>query len=273
MKKLCLIIGLLFSLSIVSQAQTSRNSQKKEPLAVGIKGGLNMPRMFFMGNASLSQLKQKMNLTPTGGLFVEIPVGSVLMIAPEVMYVQRGTDIEYEHFSGTKVHYAMNVSYVDLRLPFELRWAIKPFVQPYLVLGAEGGMRMFGQIHIQRTAPVEMNKTIDVGDANMNLVYAGVFAGLGIRSRFDIGSLGMIVKLSASYHQGFLDTYSVKEKEGVAQPVNVNAYQITGSRLPRGIEVTLGVAIPLESKPDDACASFSKDRRWVKHSKRGYFGY
>lgn len=273
MKKLCLIIGLLFSLSIVSQAQTSRNSQKKEPLAVGIKGGLNMPRMFFMGNASLSQLKQKMNLTPTGGLFVEIPVGSVLMIAPEVMYVQRGTDIEYEHFSGTKVHYAMNVSYVDLRLPFELRWAIKPFVQPYLVLGAEGGMRMFGQIHIQRTAPVEMNKTIDVGDANMNLVYAGVFAGLGVRSRFDIGLLGMIVKLSASYHQGFLDTYSVKEKEGVAQPVNVNAYQITGSRLPRGIEVTLGVAIPLESKPDDACASFSKDRRWVKHSKRGYFGY
>lgn len=273
MKKLCLIIGLLFSLSIVSQAQTSRNSQKKEPLAVGIKGGLNMPRMFYLGNASLSQLKQKMNLTPTGGLFVEIPVGSVLMIAPEVMYVQRGTDIEYEHFSGTKVHYAMNVSYVDLRLPFELRWAIKPFVQPYLVLGAEGGMRMFGQIHIQRTAPVEMNKTIDVGDANMNLVYAGVFAGLGVRSRFDIGSLGMIVKLSASYHQGFLDTYSVKEKEGVAQPFNVNAYQITGSRLPRGIEVTLGVAIPLESKPDDACASFSKDRRWVKHSKRGYFGY
>lgn len=273
MKKLCLIIGLLFSLSIVSQAQTSRNSQKKEPLAVGIKGGLNMPRMFYMGNASLSQLKQKMNLTPTGGLFVEIPVGSVLMIAPEVMYVQRGTDIEYEHFSGTKVHYAMNVSYVDLRLPFELRWAIKPFVQPYLVLGAEGGMRMFGQIHIQRTAPVEMNETIDVGDANMNLVYAGIFAGLGIRSRFDIGLLGMIVKLSASYHQGFLDTYSVKEKEGVAQPVNVNAYQITGSRLPRGIEVTLGVAIPLESKPDDACASFSKDRRWVKHSKRGYFGY
>ena len=273
MKKLCLIIGLLFSLSIVSQAQTSRNSQKKEPLAVGIKGGLNMPRMFYMGNASLSQLKQKMNLTPTGGLFVEIPVGGVLMIAPEVMYVQRGTDIEYEHFSGTKVHYAMNVSYVDLRLPFELRWAIKPFVQPYLVLGAEGGMRMFGQIHIQRTAPVEMNKTIDVGDANMNLVYAGVFAGLGVRSRFDIGSLGMIVKLSASYHQGLLDTYAEKEKEGTAQPVNVNAYQITGSRLPRGIEVTLGIAIPLESKPDDACASFSKDRRWVKHSKRGYFGY
>lgn len=273
MKKLCLIIGLLFSLSIVSQAQTSRNSQKKEPLAVGIKGGLNMPRMFYMGNASLSQLKQKMNLTPTGGLFVEIPVGSVLMIAPEVMYVQRGTDIEYEHFSGTKVHYAMNVSYVDLRLPFELRWAIKPFVQPYLVLGAEGGMRMFGQIHIQRTAPVEMNETIDVGDANMNLVYAGIFAGLGVRSRFDIGLLGMVVKLSASYHQGFLDTYSVKEKEGLAQPVNVNAYQITGSRLPRGIEVTLGIAIPLESKPDDACASFSKDRRWVKHSKRGYFGY
>ena len=53
----------------------------------------------------------------------------------------------------------------------------------------------------------------------------------------------------------------------------MNAYKITGSRLPRGIEATLGIAIPLEKRPDDACASFSNDRRWFKHSKRGNFGY
>lgn len=273
MKKLCLIIGLLLGVSTISMAQSSRYNQKKEPIAIGIKGGLNLPKMLYLDNEPLGQLKQKMDLTPTGGLFVEIPLGSVLTVAPEVIYVQRGTDIQYEHFSGTQVHYSMNVSFVDLRLPFELRWVLKPYLQPYFVLGAEGGMRLFGQILIQRTSPVDMDETIDVGDANMSLIHAGVFAGLGVRSRFDIGSLGMVVKLSASYHQGFLDTYSAKEKEGVAQSVNVNAYQITGSRLPRGIQVTLGIAIPLEKQSDDACSSFSNDRRWIKRNKRGSFGY
>ena len=273
MKKYYLIISLLLGMSAISMAQMSRYNQKKEPVSIGIKGGVNMPRMLYMGNEPLSRLDQNMYFTPTGGLFVEIPVGSALIIAPEAMYVQRGTDIEYEHISGTMVHYTMNVSYADLRLPFELRLPVKPYFQPYLVAGAEGGMRLFGKIHMIRTVHVDMDESIDVGDANLSLIHAGVFAGLGIRSRFDIGDMGMVVKLSASYHQGILDTYSEMETNGTAAPVNINAYHITGSRLPRGIEATLGISIPLERRPDDACASFSKDRRWFKRSGRGLFGF
>ena len=135
------------------------------------------------------------------------------------------------------------------------------------------GMRLFGQIQMQRTAPVELNDTINVGKANMGLIHAGVFAGLGIRSKFNIGSMSMIVKLNASYHQGVVDTYSQKEKNGSAQSINVNAYQITGSRLPRGIEATLGIAIPLEKPQEDACSTFSKDRYRRRGNRSHLFGY
>lgn len=274
MKKLVFIILALLGLGFTSQAQMRSSNNRNEPVSIGIKGGMNIPQMWYLGNEALSQLEQKMNFTPTGGLFVEIPLGSALAIAPEVMYVQRGTEVEYEHIpSGALVHYTMNVSYADLRLPFEFRMPIKPYFQPYLVAGAEAGMRLFGQIHIRRTAPLELDKTIDVGDANMGLIHAGAFAGVGVRSRFYLGAMGVVVKLSASYHQGLLDTYSTMEKEGAAQPVNVNAYHITGSRLPRGLEATLGIAIPLELRPDDACATFSNDRRWFKHNKRSHHGY
>lgn len=273
MKKHILILGLLLGITSFTMAQMNRANYQKEPVAIGIKGGLNIPQMWYFGNTALSKLDQKMNFTPTGGLFVEIPVGNSLILAPEAMYVQRGTDMEYEHISGAEVHYTMNVSYVDLRLPFELRLPLRPAFQPYLVLGAEAGMRLFGTIQLQRSAPYELNETIDVGDANMGLLHAGVFGGLGFRSRFNLGRMGMVVKLSASYHQGLLDTYSAMEKEGSAQSVNVNAYQVTGSRLPRGIEATLGIAIPLELMAEDACATFSHDR-YRRHGNRGrLFGF
>jgi len=250
-----------------------RNYQQNEPVAIGVKGGLNAPRMLYFQNEALSQLKQELILTPTGGLFVEIPVGSNLIIAPEAMYVQRGTDITYEHFSGSQVHYTMNASYADLRLPFEFRWPIKRYFQPYFLIGAEAGMRLFGQIHIDRTAPIALDQTVDVGDANLNLIHAGAFAGLGVRSRFDLGRLGMIVKLSASVHQGLLDSYSAKEKEAAAQSVNVNAYHVSGMRLPQGLELTLGIAIPLKLNPEDACATFSKDRYRRHGNGRHMFGF
>ena len=274
MKKHIIILLVLLGFGLASQGQMSSNNvQEKEAFAIGLKGGVNLPRMYYFQNEPLSQLPQAWTITPMGGLFVEIPVGSMLIIAPEAVYVQRGTDISYEHFSGSNVHYTMNISYADLRLPFEFRLPVTQYFQPYLTLGAEAGMRLFGQIHIDRTAPVELDQTIDVGDANMNLIHAGAFAGLGIRSKLPIGRHDLVLKLSVTAHQGLLDSYSKSEKEGSVPAVNVNAYQITGYRLPQGIEATLGVAIPLHSRGEDACATFAKDR-YRRHGNRGHlFGY
>ena len=273
MKKTFLFLLILLGLGLTVKAQSNANAQKKEYVGIGLKGGLNTPRMLYFQNTALGKLPQEWLFTPMGGLFVEIPVSEMLIIAPEAMYVQRGLETNYEHISGMKVHYTMNASYADFRLPFEFRLPITSYFQPYLTVGAEAGMRLFGQIHIDRTAPVELDQTIDVGDANLNLIHAGAFAGLGIRSRVNLGNFGLILKLSASYHQGLLDSYSKMEKEGNADPLNVNAYHLSGYRLPQGIEACLGIAIPLEPRQDDACASFSKSRRWIKHSKRGLYGF
>lgn len=273
MKNYLAIISLMFCLVGLSQTQSVNAQQTDRSVAIGLKGGTNIPRMLYFQNEALSQLDQRLAFTPMGGLFVEIPIGDSWVFAPEVVYLQRGTVISFTHFSGVQVHYSMNASYADLRLPFELCWLVSRAFQPYLMVGAEAGMRLFGQIHIDRSEPFSLNQTIDVGDANLNFIHAGAFAGLGLRSRFDIGRLGVVVKLSAAIHQGLLDSYSVKEKEGAAQSVNVNAYQVTGNRLPQGLEVTLGVAIPLELQAEDACATFSRDRYRRHRSGRHLFGY
>ena len=172
-----------------------------------------------------------------------------------------------------QVHYAMDVTYIDLRIPVEFRIPIKPYIQPFAQVGIEGGWRLRGKIHIDRTWPVPLDATIDVGDANMTKIHAGVFGGLGIRSMLPIGQLGILVKLCASYHQGFLDTYSSNEVAESVPAVNVNAYKINGSRLPQGLEVCLSIGIPLRPKLDDACSTFSKDR-YRRHGSGGrLFGF
>lgn len=273
MRKYLIIIGIVLGFSLISEAQGQKAKESKS-FAIGLKGGLNLPRMYYLNNESLSQVEQAFAFTPTGGLFMEIPLGNAFMVAPEFIYLQRGTDMFYEHRpSGAKVHYSMSVHFVDFRLPFELRWPIKPYLQPYLMLGAEVGMRLGGEIHMDRTELASFDQTIPVGNANMSLIHAGAFAGVGIRSRIGLGSRDIVLKFSASVHQGLINTYSAGEQEGSVSAVNVNAYQLKGSRLPQGLEITLGIAIPLEKAVDDACSTFSNDRYRRHGNRRHLFGY
>ena len=271
MKKCLIIIGILLGMTLVSEAQMGRNTQESKVVAIGLKGGLNFPRMYYYNNPPMNQTNQAFTLTPMGGLFLDIPLTNTLMMSPEVVYLKRGTDMSYEHHSGGQVHYTMSVHFVDVRLPFELRWPVTNYFQPYLVLGAEAGMRLGGEIHMDRTEPALFDQTITVGNANMGMIHAGGFAGVGIRSRLPLGSRDIVLKLSASVHQGLLDNYSAGEKDGTMPALNVNAYQPRGSRLAQGLEVCLGIAIPLEHE-DDACASFSNDRRWFKRSRSSNSG-
>ena len=272
MKKYLIIIGLLLCSVSVTMAQMSQQKKIDNTVSLGLKGGINTPRMLYYQNEPLSRLPQAWTITPMGGLFIDIPLGSALVFAPEAVYVQRGTEMSYEHRSGAQVHYTMSASYVDLRLPLELRWPISKYFQPFLVVGAEGGVRLFGQIHMDRTAPIEMDETIDVGDANLALIHAGALAGVGVRSMINLGAQEILLKLTVTAHQGLLDSYATGEKEGTSVPVNVNAYQITGSRLPQGLEATLSIGIPLKAREDDACSTFSRDRRWFKSGGRSNLG-
>lgn len=273
MKKFYLFLGVLLACHTGVFAQMEQSRPANRTLALGIKGGVNMPRMLYFNNPALIQLPQSFVFTPTGGVFLDIPLSESLVFSPEVAYVQRGTDMNYVHQpSGAKVHYSIATHNVDLRLPLELVWKVKPYFQPFVTIGAEAGMCLAGQIHLDRTAPIELDETLAVDSANMAMIHAGAFAGVGVRSKVSIGYQDLLLKLNVTFHQGLLDSYSSYEKEGSADVVNVNAYHITGYRLPQGLEVSLGIAIPLKPRLKDACATFSNDRR--RHSNRGnLFGY
>ena len=250
-----LFILCLLAISICAVGQHRSSNQ----ISLGLKGGVNFAGMAYT-DWHLSELPQQMPLRPVGGVFVDIPLSKHCGLAPEIMYVERGMKTTYFHYSNYEVQYEIHSRYVDLRIPFHAGINITSWMQPYLVAGVDAGWLLGGKIHLRQPGLPCPDATIMIGKANMQSLYVGAFGGVGIRFFREINGQKAHLKIDATYHFDFLDTFTEMEHCDEAQSINVSAYNITGKRFPKGIEITLGVTIPLHSDKDDACHSFSKNK-------------
>ena len=257
MKKNVVILCLLLVLQNAAVAQSNGFSSPKE-VSIGLKGGINLAGMTFTA-PRLSELPQSMALKPVGGVFVDIPLLDWLAVVPELMYVERGMATHYMHYSGCEVDYAIRSRYADFRLPVLIGVNLTSWFQPYLVAGGDAGYLLGGSIHLWQPGLPSPDLTTDLGEANMKPLYLGAFGGLGLRFFKPMKGHRAQLRIEATYNHAFVDTFSEMEHNDSASPLNVNAYNITGKRFPRGIEVTMGLVVPLT--PDkDACYSFSKNK-------------
>ena len=232
---------------------------KAEGITIGVKGGVNLAGMLYT-DSHLSALPQETDLKPVGGVFVDIPLASALGFVPELLYVERGMKTAYSHYSGNEVRYELSSRYVDVRLPFLFGLNVTPGFQPYLIAGADLGYLLGGDIRLQQPGLPCPDTTLTMGKANMNPFYVGAFAGVGIRLFHDMNGRKAQLRIEAVCNMDYVDSFSAMEHADASHPVNVNAYNTTGKRLPRGIEVTMGVVVPLRPNTDDACYSFSKNK-------------
>ena len=66
--------------------------------------------------------------------------------------------------------------------------------------------------------------------------------------------------INATYNFDFVDSFTEMEHSDAAQPVNVNAYNTTGKRFPKGMEITIGFAIPIVPDKNDACYTWERNK-------------
>ena len=261
MRKLSIVIcALIFPLCVTAQRMGLTTVNKA---TFGIKGGVNLASMQYTDN-HLSSLPQKQVFKPIGGIFIDIPINDFIGMIPEVSYVERGMMTTYKHYSTTMMSYDISARYVDLRIPFLLGINVFYWIQPYLVAGVDAGYLLGGNIHLKQVGMPNPEISIPIGTANMFGWYLGDFAGLVLRFFGEMNGQRAQFKIDAVYNYGFLDSFSNMEHADVSAPMNVNAYNTTGERFPKGIELTIGLAIPLTPDKNDACYSFSRDK-WMKY--------
>ena len=241
MKKI-ILAGLLACLgTVVLQAQDEINlsdNPKTAQTYIGIKGGLNYPSVRY-SNAYLNDYRTKSFSATIFGVFAELPLNeqNTLSFRPEITLMTRGQQI-----NDKTVAYSMDAKYTDLYLPFVYTFRNEEdnaFLNPFILAGPVVGAATGGEIKLDRTK-------IDVSDGSLNPLHLGVYAGAGVK--IPIRSNGREVlnlAVEAGYFLGLNDTYSKKEKDGDSKALNVNSYEIDGTRKHRGLQVQVSAAVPL----------------------------
>ena len=250
--KALMILGLL-AISLCGFSQKN----KTDGITIGIKGGVNLAGMLYT-DSHLSALPQETDIKSIGGVFVDIPLTSTLGFVPELLYVERGMKTTYTHYSGNEVHYELSSRYVDVRLPFLFGLNVTQGFQPYLIAGADVGYLLGGKIHLHQSGLPCPDTTVMMGKANMSPFYMGAFAGVGMRFFRVMNGRRAQLRIEAVYNMDFVDSFSAMEHADASHSVNVNAYNTTGKRFPRGIEVTMGLVVPLRPDKNDACYNWER---------------
>lgn len=269
MKK-TLFILLMLSMAVAVTAQPQRNSKNRgEAVAIGIRGGANLGSYLYPENPSLNDLGFDVlssRIRPVVGVNVEIPLmNGLFYVAPELDLVGRGDCRAYHSdLWDTDVSYQVRVNYLEARLPVSVAVPATSWLKPYFFAAPSFGLALptIGPLTSEITQfshdnPQSFNNKVAIDSSNMAPYDFGVMGGAGLRFTFTFSRFSLVLKMEAGYYLGFKDTYSEAEHNDQAPAVNVNAYNIEGARINRGLEAAITIALPLKFAPGDACSRWS----------------
>ena len=250
--RLLILILLLFSAVTMTAQRHFYPSRPKDDAAryegpvYGIKGGVVASRRYYSASA-LSDLPHDLLLRPSAGCFLELPLSRVFTIAAELNYQQRGGAKKYQ-FNGNDEQYSLMAHYISARVPICCYFPVSDRIKPYVFFSPEVGVPLAGSIRLKG---YYYDVETPINNSNINRLYAGVLGGAGLRFNMPLSTITIVLKLDAAINWGLLDTFSRSEHAGAAQPLNLQAYTIDGSRQLRSLECHLSLGFFI-NKPD-AC--------------------
>lgn len=251
---LCMISGGLLKAQM--RIGNDRRVNLSKVVSMGVKFGVNDAMMKYT-EGDLKELNPTYSIKPSFGVYLEIPVMSWLSVSPELMYVGRGTMYSYET-KNTPVDFRIDSRYVDFRVPVEFYLQISRTFKPFAFVAPDFGYVLGGYIS-QKTQ--DATEEIEIGSANMKEYDISALFGLGFRFDVYMPKTALYVKLTAGYNYGLLDTYSRMEKNESAVSGNTNAYNISGDRYNRGVEIMISIGMPFY-RETGSCSNFRKSNRW-----------
>lgn len=243
MKRLIILLATV-TMALSSTAQSVElewASLPKKALALQVGGRLNDMSLSFAG---YDKYEHSMVIGPSLGLSYRHRIKSPLYLRADLLYAVRGMDLNW-----CDVKYSMWVPYLDFRPMVHLSLC-QPWweVVPYVALGVECSFTLPGKIEYESnsipTTSLALNKS------NIKAFDFGFRVAVGTDVHFEVFNRDFFLLVEVGTDFGLLNNFSSAEQEGDAQVINPGLGHTTnvGTRKNRGIELSVGLGIPLVKK-------------------------
>lgn len=182
MKKSLLILFVL-SLFVINEGF----SQSRTGLNFGLKGGINKSNVYDTEGEGFST---DAKTGVAGGIFLQIPLGTVLGLQPEVLYSEKGFKGK-QVMQGKDYKFTRTMGYLDVPLLLQ----IKPAEWFYLVLGPQYSLLLHRKDKFTtKDFIIEGKEAIEGQDLERNTVAAVVGFDINIASFVLSGRAGWDLK-------------------------------------------------------------------------------
>lgn len=108
-------VALLFSVFTINAQEP--NSDNRDKLQLGIKGGLNFSNIY---DSEGEEFDAEGKFGFVGGLFLTIPIGKYLGVQPEVLYSQKGYK-STGSFLGTSYEMKRTTNFIDVPILLQIK--------------------------------------------------------------------------------------------------------------------------------------------------------
>ena len=243
---------------------SGKGSSGSNNMYVGIKGGLNVASMVYSDLNSVYSTSSK--LLPISGVFFEYDFPYNIAVAPAIEFKIDGTDVSGSYDISTaytgygndvimrNLDYTIKSKSVVLDIPimYDIPYSFYN-ISSYIFIAPNFSYRLGDSITLDdRVTNVTTDTLISmkhyataIGNSNYTSINYGVRLGAGIKYSFNIGSLRLLARLDAGYNIGLSNTYSKNELNHKTTALNLNNWDVKGTRKMRGIEVLLSVGVGL----------------------------
>lgn len=256
-KKIVLAVVLL-TVSLSASAQSRLTLQR---FSAGVKTGVSVGDYRLTADC-YDVYKHKMTANAVAGAWFQYRTPFGLSVRPEVAYVGRGVDLEWED-----VKYRMRAHCLDLRVGVIYGFTIKKtLLSPYIVVAPTWNATLGGKMRYYDDFAGEMETPLS--KSNMKINDFDMFCGAGLE--YPVFGKGWAIYLSGEvgYNWGLVRNFSKQESTydiTVLNP-NLDPKPATGGRFGRGIEVTVRVGVPFGQKIKRKIKT-SGEERWTEEEQ------
>jgi hypothetical protein len=167
------ILTMVLALSITS---LKGQSSDQNNIRFGIKGGLNISNMYTKDVQDNNTI-----MGFHGGLFLKLPITSVLSFQPELLYTMKGSELTYNSFISGKASFSLN--YIEMPL-----LAVINLTKNFNIHGGVYLASLTG-VKITNKSSVDLfNFESDLKKSDFEMFDYGLVAGAGLDlNKFSIG--------------------------------------------------------------------------------------